>query len=328
MQLTSSATVNRSDWQTVLAAADLANTFHTPEYFDIQTSLGHPLVYACAYVDGQPVGVIVGVRNLSGYHQGLIEIGTKSGGYPLMIHAIEQRADAAEIKNQFLADFARANLVGQQFLFYPDVRMSACLFDDPAWGCVKQFDATAFLDLDRAENDIWMGLGVKCRNAVRYGQRAGVTARIANERSYFDRFYHFYKEIRLKRGTQYIGYDELLAKFEAFTQNGLADLWVAFHGETPLAYAFIWKYQRIINFVYGSSDDASWPVKANNVIQWELIRYYHQQGYTMYNMWGVRNMNLSEPPHANPAEIEGYGKFKLSFGAELRDLTRYVRVYE
>ena len=44
-------------------------------------------------------------------------------------------------------------------------------------------------------------------------------------------------------------------------------------------------------------------------------------------MWGVRNMNLSEQDALRPdRDIEGYGRFKLSIGSELRDLVRYVRL--
>ena len=327
MQITYSSDVNRDDWNTVLQQAELANVFHTPEYFDIQTALGHKLVYSCCYDQNTPIGIIVGVVNDSGYHQGIIEIGTKSGGLPLMIPRYDQSPRSGEIKNRFIEHFAQQHFSRQQHLiFYPCFHLDECVLDDPVWQCAKQYDSTAFLDLQQEEDALWMGLNGKCRNAVRYAQRQGVTARIANELPYFDRFYHFYREIRTKRNTKYITYNELRMKFDAFTRQGLGDLWVAFLDEIPLAYAFIWKYKRTINFVYGSSDEGSWSYKPNNLIQWELIAYYKQQGYTLYNMWGIRNMNFSETRPPAEREIEGYGKFKLSFGAELRDLVRYVRV--
>lgn len=328
MPIEYSSTVNRDDWHYVLENAELANTFHTPQYFEIQaSSVGHTLLYSCCYNHNEPIAIIVGVRNNSGYHQGLIEIGTKSGGYPLMIDHYDQTSEAKQIKNDFIKHFAAQYLNEQRFIFYPCFHLAECILEEPVWQCTKQYDATAFLDLGKDEDALLMGLGGKCRNAVRYAQRQGVTARIANELQYFDRFYHFYKEIRIKKNTQYISYDELRAKFESFTQNGLADLWVSFLDDVPLAYAFIWKYKRIINFIYGSSDEQSWSYKPNNLIQWELIRYYKQRDYTLYNMWGIRNMNFNEKnAPASYQEIEGYGKFKLSFGAELRNLVRYVKV--
>ncbi len=327
MQITFSSIVNRDDWNHVLRHAALANVFHSPEYFDIQTALGHKLLYSCCYDQEEPVGIIVGVRNDSGYHQDIIEIGTKSGGLPLLISRYDQTVEARVLKNRFIEHFAQQYFQSpQRFIFYPCFHLDKCLLADPIWQCMQQYDSTVFLDLQREEHSLWMGLNGKCRNAIRYAQRQGVTARIANELAYFERFYHFYKAIRTKRNTKYIGYEELRMKFDTFTRNGLADLWVAFLDETPLAYAFIWKYKRMINFVYGSSDDGTWSYKPNNLIQWELIKYYKQQGYTLYNMWGIRNMNFTETRSPAEQEIEGYGKFKLSFGAELRDLVRYVRV--
>ena len=313
----------------MLQQASLANIFHAPEYFDLQTQVGHTLAYACCYRDGAPIGMIAGYRNNFGYHAGLIEVGTKSGGYPLMIDEYDGAPDAAQIKNQFIAYFARQYLAGPPFFFYPCVHLpdGACLFEDAAWGCVKQYDATAFLNLQLDEALLWKNLGDKGRNMVRAAQRKGVTARIANELPYFEQFYHFYEQDGRKDQRGYIGYDELRAKFDAFPAHDLADLWVAFLGEQPLAYAFIWKYKQSINFVYGSSDPAGWQSKPNNLLQWELIRHYKQRGYTLYNMWGLRNMHLSANPalQARP-EIEGYGKFKLSFGPAVRELVRYVRI--
>ncbi len=327
MHIRYSSTIRRDDWHDVLKHAELANTFHTPEYFDIQQSLGHGLLYSCCYINDEPAAIIVGTVNHSGYHHGLIEVGTKSGGYPLTIEKYERHPDVTQIKNAMIEEFARQHLEGRNFLFYPCFQLDSCVLEEPSRGCVKQFDATAFLDLHPDENDLLMGMGGKCRNAVRYAGRQGLTARIANDIEYFEPFYECYKAVRVKKNTQYISHEELQTKFETFTQQGLADLWVAFREEQPLAYAFIWKYKQIINFVYGSSHEEGWSYKPNNLIQWELIRYYKQQGYTLYNLWGIRNMNLSEKGDpASQQEIEGYGKFKLSFGAELRNLVRYVRV--
>ena len=327
MNIRYSSTVRRADWNYVLEHAELANTFHTSEYFDIQQSLGHSLLYSCCYIDDEPAAMIAGTVNHSGYHKDFIEIGTKSGGYPLMTERFDRHPDAVQIKNDMIEEFARRYLQGRNFLFYPCFHLDSCVLESSSWGSLKQFDATAFLDLRPNEDDLLMGQKGKCRNAVRYAQRQGVTARITNDINYFEPFYECYKAVRKKKNTQYISYEELRTKFESFTQQGLADLWVAFREGQPLAYAFIWKYKRVINFVYGSSHEEGWPYKPNNLIQWELIRHYKQQGYTLYNMWGIRNMNLSENNDpASQQEIEGYGKFKLSFGAELRNLVRYVRV--
>lgn len=324
-----SATINRDDWREVLEHAELANVFHTPTYFDAQTSeaVGHELLYLGCYDQGRPVGIIAGCRNTDGYHRGLIEIGTKSGGYPLMVDEYDQRPDADRLKNDFLTEFANRYLQDAAFLAYPCFHMQSCVFEDAAWGCIKQFDTAAFLDLQQDEDRLWKNLRDKGRNMVRAGRRKGVTVRIANELRYFDQFYAQYKALRTRLKTGYIGYDELRLKFEMFTQQELADFWVAFLDETPIAFNFMWTYKQHVNYVYNSSHPGYLKYNPNNVLQWEMIRHYKERGCTLYNLWGVRNMNLSEPDALRPDRpIEGYGKFKLSLGAEARDLVRYVKL--
>ena len=175
MQITYSLTVNRDDWRYVLENAALANTFHTPEYFDIQSSelLGHTLLYSCCYIDDKPAAIIAGVRNASGYHQGLIEVGTKSGGYPLTIDTYDRHPDSEYLKNQFIDHFAQKYFKGEHFIFYPSFNLENCILEQNNWQCLKQYDATAFLDLRPDEESLLMGMGGKCRNAVRYAQRKG-----------------------------------------------------------------------------------------------------------------------------------------------------------
>ena len=324
-----STTVNRNDWQYVLEHAGLANAFHTPVYFDAQTSaiVGHQLLYMGCYDQGQPIGIIAGYQNMSGYHQGFIEVGTKSGGYPLLIDAYDQRPDADLIKNAFITRFAQHYLEGQRFLFYPCFHMQTCVFEDDSWGCLKQLDSTTFIDLQQDEETLWKNLRDKGRNMVRAGRRKGVISRIANEVQYFNQFYEYYKALRTRLNTGYIGYDELRLKFDAFTTQGLADFWVAFLEDTPIAFNFMWTYKQHVNYVYNSSHPDYLTYNPNNVLQWEMIGYYKAHGYTLYNLWGLRNMNLSEKDALRPdREIEGYGKFKLSLGAEVRDLVRYVKL--
>ena len=131
MQITYSSVVNRDDWNAVLQQAELANVFHTPEYFDIQTALGHKLLYSCCYVQNEPIGIIVGVVNDSGYHQGIIEIGTKSGGLPLIIPRYDQSPRSREIKNRFIEHFAQQHFSQQQrLIFYSCFHLDECVLDD------------------------------------------------------------------------------------------------------------------------------------------------------------------------------------------------------
>ena len=319
--------LNTEDWEYVLEHAGTANIFHTVPYFGIQQADGHDVVTACAYDGDQPVAIIAGTVTNTGYHKGLIEIGTKSGGWPVMIDAYEEKENAEQIKNEMIAYFYDRFLAGKRFFFYPCFRMKNSIFENPEPDCKKQYDHTVLLDLSRGADALWNGLNQKCRNVIRYAQRKEVTARIANEEKYLEHFYAFYKSLRESLNTGYMSYGEIQRRFHVLTQKGLADLWVAFSGEKPLAYAFIWKYRSYVNFVYGSSDPETLSLKPNNLLQWELISHYQAQGYRTYNMWGVRNMNFEENRSRDDNEkIEGYGKFKLSFGSELREIVRYFRI--
>ncbi len=327
MNLTYSRDVNEKDWQYVLDNSKLANSFHTIEYFKAQQMDGHELLYACLYDDKKPVAIVVGVNNKTGYHEGIVEVGTKSGGLPVMIDGYDEKEDSDQMKNDFIKYFMKEHVGDKKFFFYPDSNMSDIVFEGDQYKCKRQIDQTVFLKLVPDINDLWNGLNKKCRNVVRMAQKKGVTARIINEERYLKEFYRHYKNLRERLNTSYMSYEELRNRFDIFTNADKADLWVAFKDEKPLAYAYIWKLNKIVNFVYGSSDPDTFEYKPNNLLQWELIKHYREKGYELYNMWGVRNLNFSEEKNlVDAGKIEGYGKFKLSFGSKLVDLVRYYKV--
>lgn len=327
MKITYSDKLNENDWRYVLDNAAFANVFHTIEYAQLQCHDGHKILFACCYDQNRPTGIIVGYLNRTGYHRGFIEVGTKSGGWPLMIDDYDQEENADEIKNDFIRYFADTFIQNEKFFFYPCFHMKECIFEQPDMGCQKQYDQTVILDLSAGVDALWAGLNHKCRNVVRFAQKKNVIAKIANKIEFLELFYSHYRNLREHLNTQYMGFDEIKARFDLLTGENLADLWVAFSEDRPLAFAFIWKYRKTINFVYGSSDPSGLSLKPNNLIQWALIEHYTRLGYTLYNMWGVRNMNFSDAPEDDrQRKIEGYGKFKLSFGSRLKDLVRYYRM--
>ena len=324
-----STEVNLNDWQQVLDQADLANVFHTPDYFEAQTSpeVGHELLYMCCYDEGRPVGIIAGYQNTSGYHEGLVEVGTKSGGYPLLVNDYDRRPDADEIKNAFIRRYVEHYLERRPFVFYPCFHMQRSDFDRGYSACTRQLDSCAFIDLRQDEEVLWRNLRDKGRNMVRGAQRKGVTTRIGGSGELFDRFYDLYRGLRQRLNAGYIGYEELRLKYDLFTTRRLADFWVAYQGDVPIAFNFMWTCKRQLNYIYNASDPDFLNLGPNNLLQWDMMLHYKKLGFETYNLWGLRNMHLDDDQGlAENRPIEGYGKFKLSLGANVVDLVRFVKL--
>lgn len=326
-----STEINLADWQTVLNQAGLANVFHTPDYFEAQASplVGHELLYMCCYDGDRPVGIIAGYLNRSGYHEGLVEVGTKSGGYPVMIDDYDRGPDADEIKNEFIRRYAEVYLKGRPFVFYPCFNMQQSTFDLGYLSCSRQLDSCAFIDLAKDEDILWRNLRDKGRNMVRGAERKGVTTGIGGTDELFGRFYELYRGLRQRLNVGYIARDELRLKYEMFISRGLADFWVAYYEDMPIAFNFMWTFKRQLNYIYNASDPEYLKLGPNNLLQWDMMRHYKNLGFETYNLWGLRNMHLNEGRALEEERpIEGYGRFKLSLGADVVDLVRFVRLEE
>ena len=81
----------RKDWEYILENAD-ANFLQTPGYYEACKMAGEKASTLIAYQDGLPASMIAMEHHVQSPLAGLIEVGSRSGGYPLSIrgkHEVE-----------------------------------------------------------------------------------------------------------------------------------------------------------------------------------------------------------------------------------------------
>jgi lipid II:glycine glycyltransferase (peptidoglycan interpeptide bridge formation enzyme) len=85
-------------------------------------------------------------------------------------------------------------------------------------------------------------------------------------------------------------------------------------------------------YFYGASDDAYRNLMPAYLLQWEAMRYAKARGATLYDLWGIPDVDEAslENDFMNRSDgLWGVYRFKRGFNGQIvRSLPAYVKVYQ
>ena len=102
-------------------------------------------------------------------------------------------------------------------------------------------------------------------------------------------------------------------------EDGLAQLFLAYYDDIPLAGAIAFRLGTRAWYVYGASSNEHRNLQASHLMQWEMIKWAKASGCKVYDFRGVSG----EVDPNNP--LYGLYRFKEGFGTILRE---YVGEYD
>jgi hypothetical protein len=141
------------------------------------------------------------------------------------------------------------------------------------------------------------------RRAVRKAQRAGVRVEFSSDLPALRQFYELYCETRRKHGLP----PQSLRFFEAIHRHVLGQgrglLALARHRDVPIAGALFCHAGRKAVFKYGASRQSFLPLRGNNLVMWEAIKWHAGQGFSELHFGRTTASNA------------GLRSFKLGWGA-------------
>ncbi len=169
------------------------------------------------------------------------------------------------------------------------------------------------LDITPPLQDILTRMKSKTRYNIRYAARKGVKVIRSHSRKDLSTFYALLQETAQRDGfvVRDISYFEQMWAF--LMEPGLAQLFLAYYKETPLAGAIAFRLGKRTWYVYGASSSEHRNLQASHLMQWEMIKWAKAFGCTVYDFRGVSG----ELDPKNP--LYGLYRFKEGFGAQLKE---------
>lgn len=160
------------------------------------------------------------------------------------------------------------------------------------------------LRLDASVEDLFNRCDAPVRRAVRKAQREGVRVEFSSDLPALHQFYELYCETRRKHGLP----PQSKRFFEAIHRHvlnrGQGLLGLARHREVPIAGALFCHAGRKAVFKYGASRQRFLPLRGNNLVMWEAIKWHAQHGFAELHFGRTSLSNA------------GLRSFKLGWGAQ------------
>jgi peptidoglycan pentaglycine glycine transferase (the first glycine) len=175
------------------------------------------------------------------------------------------------------------------------------------------------LDISKPLDALLEEMKSKTRYNIRYAERKGVQIVRSIRKSELGVFYALLQETaqRDKFTIRPLIYFESL--WDHLVENKLAQLFLAYHNDTPLAASIAFRLGDKTWYVYGASSNSNRNLQASHLIQWEMIRWAKGLGCKVYDFRGVSgDLNPDNP-------LYGLYRFKEGFGAQLSE---YVGEYD
>ncbi|MFC1864231.1 GNAT family N-acetyltransferase [Chloroflexota bacterium] len=181
-------------------------------------------------------------------------------------------------------------------------------------GFVRRDDyLTYLLSLDKELDELWRGIGDKNRNMVRKAERNNVEIKVAANKDDLREFYTLYLKTMKKLGSPPQPFKFFERMWSLFYPENLL-MPMAMHNGKCIASGIFFLHNGIIHHAYSCSLREGLKLAPNDLIQWQVIKLGHEQGFKQLDFGRTRG-------------DAGNVLFKRRWGAEVVKMPYYYKFY-
>jgi hypothetical protein len=182
------------------------------------------------------------------------------------------------------------------------------------------------LDLSVRSDELFERFDSPTRRAIRKAEREGVRVEVSSSPQAIETYYAMHCDTRKKHGVppQPFSFFQNLFCHIISKEGGIVV--VAWHQSTPIAAAVFMHHGRQAIYKFGASNSAFLPLRGNNLVQWEAIKWYANKGFsslhfgrTSFGNDGLRKYKTGWGTKESTLE---YFKYSLSKQAYMVDTDR------
>ena len=155
---------------------------------------------------------------------------------------------------------------------------------------------THMLDLTKDETHIFSRFRSNTRRNIRKAMREGVQIEISNSMESFNEFYHLHVKTRKRHGTaiEPFQFHQNIFKHIISKEKGIVVL--ALYRKKIIAAAVYFHFGKLSDFQFGASDMKYQHLRPSNLVMWEAIKWYSQNGFKSLSL-GVTDLENSGLRH-------------------------------
>ena len=169
-------------------------------------------------------------------------------------------------------------------------------------------EITWILELKQTEDEILAGMRKNTRYSIRKAEKEGVSIEKSTDITDLDIFYEIYTDTVKRQKWHAYSLAYLRSEFEIFSRDGRIKIYTAKYQGKPIASSLFIYYRNEVYYHHSGSLTEFRNIPASYLIQWEAIKDAKNDGYEIYNFFGIARDESSNHPWA------GLTFFKKGFG--------------
>ena len=161
------------------------------------------------------------------------------------------------------------------------------------------------LSLSPPLDNIFRSFHKNCiQRAIKAAEKGEVETRVSTSLSDLKAFYRLHTQTRRRQGVPVQPFRLFRNLWSALVPRDMLRLFLAYHRGKCVAAIVVLRCGKRAYYKYGASDKASMPLKANQLIMWEAIRWAKQAGCDCFDFGRTSSSN------------EGLSQYKSRWGTE------------
>lgn len=173
---------------------------------------------------------------------------------------------------------------------------------------------TYILDLDIELDELWKNvISKKARNSVRKAQKSDVKIKINGSQS-LDRYYEMHLETCSRNSLNPFDKNLLDSIVQMLEKEGMLKIFIAEKGGEPISGSIFLFHKKNILYWMGDSLSDYMKYSPNDLIQWSIMEFGIENGYTTYDLGGGGIPGITSfKKKWNGKEVSFYRAFKGSY---------------
>lgn len=309
--------INLRDWESFVLKHPFGNIFHTPEMVQLYSnSENHePLVVACLNENNLIEGILVG--DLQFETHGIIKIfsaRTIVWGGPLVNNS---NLSATKLLLTSFLDISKRKSVYCQFRNLWDTNILKNLFLNLGLGFEEHLDI--HVDISQNLETIWNNIHPTRRKQINRGYKRGVKIQIKSELEFNEILccYKILSSVYKKAQLPFPSIAFFQNAFKIFSNNKSLISALAYYNNQIIGFRFVLCYKHTIYDWYAGSNEKYYDKYPNDILPWEIMKWGHEKGYTVFDFGGAGKPNISY----------GVRDYKMKFGGQIVNFGRFEKIH-
>lgn len=304
-------TISIAEWHEFIDQNDYATIFHTPYMHDLYDQCSGLSSFAYFAVDAE--GSIKAL--ITGYKQDLVKIPfcTSFKRTVLMQSPIYSDIEALRVLLDYYQKKHANQIVTEIRNHYLNDEIKSVMND---LGFSFEDHLNILVNLNQSEEDLWKQIHPKRRNEIIKAQKTEIQVKLINNNE-LEKAYQILKDVysRIKLPLLPIKFFKT-ALMKRTNDYGL-DIWGAYSQHQMIGVMVVLKYKKMIYDYFAGSLSSEYNKHPNDIIPWEVFKYYHQEGYELFDFGGAGKPDI---PY-------GVRDYKLKFGGKLVNHGRFIFIH-